>query len=95
MKLIVSPGAQQDLERLYEFLADKNPDAARRVVGGTLTRAVESLDMLSDRGRPSATVGVRELVVPFGRSAYIVRYVHMPETEEIIILRIWHGREKH
>ena len=63
--------------------------------GGTLTRAVESLDMLSDRGRPSATVGVRELVVPFGRSAYIVRYVHMPETEEIIILRIWHGREKH
>jgi plasmid stabilization system protein ParE len=93
VKLIVSPGAQQNLERLYEFLADKNPDAARRVVG-TLTRAVESLDMLPDRGRPSATVGVRELVVPFGRSAYIVRYVHMPGTEEIIILRIWHGREK-
>jgi hypothetical protein len=33
-------------------------------------------------------------VVPFGRSAYLVRYVHVAEASEVIILRIWHGREK-
>jgi plasmid stabilization system protein ParE len=92
VKLIVSRPAQADLERLRAFLADKNPDAAQRAVGA-LTRAIRSLETFPDRGRPSAFLGARELVVPFGRSAYIVRYAHMPDTEEVVILRIWHGRE--
>jgi len=37
--------------------------------------------------------GARELMVPFGRSAYVVRYAHVAEAKEIIILRVWHGRE--
>jgi len=36
---------------------------------------------------------VRELVVPFGGSAYVVRFAHDPQREDIVILRIWHGRE--
>lgn len=32
-------------------------------------------------------------VVPFGRSAYILRYAHLLGTDEIVILRIWHSRE--
>jgi plasmid stabilization system protein ParE len=92
VNLIVSPAAQADLERLQTFLAEKNPDAAQRVVA-VLTRAIQSLDTLPDRGRPSAAIGARELVVPFGRAAYVVRYAHLPGTEEVVILRIWHGRE--
>ena len=45
------------------------------------------------RGRASGIVGLRELVVPFGRSAYVVRFAHDPQRQEIVIVRIWHGRE--
>jgi plasmid stabilization system protein ParE len=44
--------------------------------------------------RPSSIVGLRELIVPFGRSAYVVRYAPLTEREEIVVLRIWHGREQ-
>jgi plasmid stabilization system protein ParE len=92
VKLIVSPAAAADLERLRAFLVTKNPDAAQRVVVA-LSRAIQSLDIFPDRGRPSTTLGARELVVPFGRSAYIVRYAHDAVREEVVILRVWHGRE--
>lgn len=74
------------------MLADKNPDAARRAVVA-LADAVESLTMFPDRGRQSDVSDVRELIVPFGRSSYILRYAHLVETNEIVILRIWHGRQ--
>jgi plasmid stabilization system protein ParE len=92
VKLIVSRAALADLERLRDFLSGKNPDAARRAVSA-LVRAMQSLDVSPDRGRPSALSGARELIVPFGRSAYILRYAHLESTEEVVILRIWHGRE--
>jgi plasmid stabilization system protein ParE len=34
------------------------------------------------------------LIVPFGRSAYIVRYAYLRESDEVVILRVWHGREQ-
>jgi plasmid stabilization system protein ParE len=74
------------------FLATSNPAASQRVVTD-LSRAIQSLQTLADRGRPSAVSGARELIVPFGRSAYILRYVHDVLRGEVIILRIWHGRE--
>jgi plasmid stabilization system protein ParE len=92
VKLIVSRAATLDIERLYEFLKDKNPAAARRLVV-SLDSAVRSLTLFPGRGRPSGAAGARELVVPFGRSAYIVRYVYSSERDETVILRIWHGRE--
>lgn len=92
MKLIVSPAAAADIERLRIFLADKNATVARRAVA-VLTTAIQSLDTFPDRGRPSGIVGIRELIVPFGRSAYVVRYAHLAQMDEIVILRIWHGRE--
>lgn len=92
MKLIVSRAALVDLERLRDFLSDKNPDAAHRAIA-VLMAAMESLDVSPDRGRPSRVAGARELIVPFGSSAYIVRYAHREQTSEILILRIWHGRE--
>ena len=93
MKLVVSRDAVADINRLRAFLADKNPAAALRAVT-TIVAAIQSLDMSSDRGRPTGTVGVRELIVPFGRSAYVLRYSHLQDADEVLILRIWHGREQ-
>jgi plasmid stabilization system protein ParE len=92
VRLIVSPDAVADLDRLRKFLADKNPPAARRAVTAIST-AIQSLDTSPDRGRPTPAPSVRELIVPFGRSAYVLRYSHLPDSDEVVILRIWHGRE--
>jgi plasmid stabilization system protein ParE len=92
VKLIVSRDAVADIDRLRAFLTDKNPAAAERAVT-TIVAAIQSLDMSPDRGRPTGTVGVRELIAPFGRSAYVLRYSHLPDSDEVLILRIWHGRE--
>jgi plasmid stabilization system protein ParE len=55
---------------------------------------MQSLDRFPDRGRQTSTTGVRELIVPFGRSAYVLRYAHSVDADEVIVLRIWHGREQ-
>lgn len=36
---------------------------------------------------------IRQIVIRFGASGYIVRYVVLPETADILVTRIWHGRE--
>jgi plasmid stabilization system protein ParE len=93
VKLIVSRAAVADIERLRVFLEDRNRAAAERAVV-ILTCAIQSLDNLPERGRPSGKPGIRELIVPFGQSAYVVRYAHRADAEEVIVLRIWHGREE-
>ena len=35
----------------------------------------------------------RELLVPFGSGAYLMRSAILGENDELIILRIWHSRE--
>ena len=93
MRLIVSRAALVDIERLHEFLVEKNPAAAQRAVA-VLDHAMRTLDIFPERGRPTGTPGVRELIVPFGRSAYVLRYAHSAEADEAVILCIWHGREQ-
>lgn len=93
MTVIVSKEAAADLEQLRAFLAGKNPRAAQRAVAA-IANAVRSLEMFPGRGRQSGAADTRELIVPFGRSAYIVRYAHLTELNEIVILRVWHGREQ-
>jgi plasmid stabilization system protein ParE len=93
MKLIVSRTAVADLERLRGFLADKNPAAARQAVTA-LVAAAESLHAFPRRGRPTGAHNFRELIVPFGRSGYVLRYTYSAAADEAVILRIWHAREE-
>ena len=36
---------------------------------------------------------IRQIVVRFGTSGYIVRYAALRDDGNILITRIWHGRE--
>jgi plasmid stabilization system protein ParE len=92
VNLVVSPEALADLHRLREFLATRNAGAADRATDA-LSRAIGSLAGFPDRGRLSAIDAVRELLVRFGRSAYVIRYAHEVELETIVVLRVWHSRE--
>jgi toxin ParE1/3/4 len=93
MKFFVSDAALADLTRLHTFLADKSPTAAARAIAA-LHEAVLSLDLFPERGRPSGAPNVRELIVPFGRSNYVLRYAYREQAGEVVVLRIWHGREE-
>lgn len=93
MKIIISRAAVADLARLHEFLASKNAAAAQRTTSA-IAQAIDSLADNPDRARPSEVEDARELVVPFGRSAYLIRFAHDGRRQEVTILRIWHGREK-
>jgi toxin ParE1/3/4 len=92
VKLVVSQEALADIERLRAFLDENEVVAAQHAIAA-LQRAVRSLEVFPGRGRPSGIPGVRELIVPFGRSAYLVRYLHDRERETVVIVRVWHGRE--
>jgi plasmid stabilization system protein ParE len=91
MKLIVSGAAAADLVRLQAFLGDKNDQAAQRAAAA-LAAAMQLLTF-PERGRPSDIAGLRELIVPFGRSAYVFRYKVAAQGDAVVILRVWHGRE--
>lgn len=85
------PDALDDLKRLHEFIAARNPDAAMRAVH-TLLEAAESLSNFPEKGRVwDLATNFRELTVPFGARGYVIRYRF--HEGEVIIVRVWHGLE--
>ena len=92
MKLYLSPEAVNDLVRLREFLEDKSPRAAAKAAQ-VLVQSFDSLLHFPERGRISALAFHRELVVPFGNSAYLLRYRYFPSDARVHVVRVWHGRE--
>ena len=92
MNVVVTDTALADLERLREFLAEKDVGAAERATTA-LIEAIDSLMSFPERGRPSVLRGFRELVVPFGQSSYVVRYAIRSAIDAVYVYRIWHGRE--
>jgi plasmid stabilization system protein ParE len=90
--IVLSPDAIEDVARLRSFLNQTNPDAARRAMTVILT-ATERLEEFPDLGMPTGDADIRQLVIRFGASGYIVRYAVIAGTGDILITRIWHGRE--
>jgi plasmid stabilization system protein ParE len=84
--------ARADLVRLRQFLQPHGEALSQRAID-TLFSAAHSLQDLPERGRPALKPGFRELVVPFGRGAYIIRYRIDYERDTVVIVRLWHGRE--
>jgi toxin ParE1/3/4 len=87
----LSPDAVEDVERLRTFLGQNNPDAARRALALIWT-AIDRLQEFPGMGMRTEDADIRQIVVRFGSSGYIVRYAVLPG-ENILITRIWHGRE--
>lgn len=90
--ILLSRDAVEDVERLRTFLDHANPDAARRAMALIWT-AIERLQDFPALGMPTDDPEIRQIVIRFGASGYIVRYVVLPETTDVLITRIWHGRE--
>jgi toxin ParE1/3/4 len=80
----------RDLERLEEWMAERNLEAAERL-RDVLTQAIASL---ASHPRRSHRIDeeVYELHVPFGAGAYVVRYFVVGH--RVYIARVWHGLEQ-
>lgn len=91
-QVIYAPAAIRDLQRLRDFLRNKNPGAAQRAgdairhgvaVLGTHPRLGRMLDDLPEQ--------FREWLIDFGESGYVVRY--RIDAGSVMILAIWHQKE--
>ncbi len=91
-RLIWSPIALLDAQRLYRFLAPKNLDAAARAVGA-IRQGVKLLEHQSGLGRPIEDMDdeFRDWIIDFGGSGYVVRYRVTADT--ITILGVRHQKE--
>lgn len=89
--ILFSPDAVDDIERLRCFLEHNNPGAARRALASIWT-AIDRLQEFPDLGMPTEDADIRQIVIRFGASGYIVRYASLPNGD-ILITRLWHGRE--
>ncbi|MDD5030906.1 MAG: type II toxin-antitoxin system RelE/ParE family toxin, partial [Rhodoferax sp.] len=74
-RVIWSPPALLDLQRLYRFLASKNLDAAQRAVK-SIRAGVKLLAQQPGVGRPVPEMehSFREWLIDFGDSGYLVLY---------------------
>jgi plasmid stabilization system protein ParE len=52
-----------------------------------------SHDAVEDVGMSTEDPEIRQVIARFGGSGYIIRYVILAEAGDILITRIWHGRE--
>jgi plasmid stabilization system protein ParE len=91
-RLIWSPAALLDVQRLYRFLAPKNIDAAKRAVTA-MRQGVRVLGQQSGIGRPIDEMpdAFREWIIDFGESGYVVRY--RLDSNGVTILAVRHQKE--
>lgn len=90
-RLIYTRQAFSDLERLTDFLLERDPVAARQTVE-LISEAVRILENHPLVGRP-AEHGLRELVISRGRTGYLALYNHDEAQDVVLILTIRHQRE--
>ncbi|MGH8658175.1 MAG: type II toxin-antitoxin system RelE/ParE family toxin [Gammaproteobacteria bacterium] len=91
-KVIWLPEALDDVARLYDFLAEKNPQAARNAALCIKT-AAQRLEMFPKSGKPmDDDTGRREVFTAFGTGAYVLRY-RLNAEGDVVIIRVWHSRE--
>ncbi len=91
-RLIWSPSALTDVQRLYRFLVIKDQEAARRAIK-TLRAGVKILAHQPEAGRPVEDLDpvFREWPIDFGNSGYVAFYRFDGETA--IILAVRHQKE--
>lgn len=90
-ELRFAPGADDDLIRLYEFLTEKDLDAAEQALA-TIRRALLGAADFPFSCRRAGNVGrLRECVIPFGRAGYVAAFEIA--SDHILVLAVRHQRE--
>ena len=91
-RLIWSPEALEDVQRLYNFLVEKNPDAARRAAAA-IRSGMQIVADHPDVGRPADNMDpeFREWPISFGASGYVALY-HLHQ-DVALVVAVRHQKE--
>ena len=89
-EVTLTPSALGDVERLYQFLRDKNPAAADRMLTA-IKVTIARLSTMPLVGRPLPETVLRALVVRFGKGGYVC--VYEVTGRSVLVARVFHGRE--
>ena len=90
MNLHYTPEAVNDLNRLREFISEKNPYAAQRIAG-ELLEGINKLKLFPKMGIPVTRAPDPSMIRDLFIGPYTVRY--LLADEKIHILRLWHNKE--
>ncbi len=94
--VVLSAGARRDLHRLYDFLLEKDLDAAERALNA-VREALAVLEKFPFTCRKAAGAALgpalRELVIPFGSAGYVALFEIM-NAETVMVLAVRHQREE-
>lgn len=90
-RLEIADRADADLDRLFEFLAEQDVEAAL-AVKDLLFEGLEILVRHPLIGRP-VEEGMRELVISRGKSGYVALYEYLEAEDVVLVLAIRHQRE--
>jgi plasmid stabilization system protein ParE len=89
--VVYSRRALDHIERAFQFLRDKNPEAALNAVTA-IQSAVDNLAAHPLVGR-RLEGELRELIISYGHSGYVALYRFVVSTDEVRVLAIRHQRE--
>ena len=91
-RLVWTPRALADLDRLHRFLAGRDRDAARRAVR-VIREGMRLIEAHPEAGRPAEGMDpeFRERWIAFGRSGYLALY--RLDGSRVVVLAVRHGRE--
>ena len=89
--VVYSKRALDHIERAFQFLRHKDPDAAQNAVTA-IQSAVDNLAAHPLVGR-RLEGELRELIISYGHSGYVALYRFVIATDEVRILAIRHQRE--
>ena len=93
-KVRFTPEADDDLQRLYDFLLERDLIAAERALAA-VTQAIELLRFspFSCRKALADNPFLRELVIPFGSAGYVALF-EIESNDTVTILAMRHQREE-
>ncbi|MGE5622463.1 MAG: type II toxin-antitoxin system RelE/ParE family toxin [Bacillota bacterium] len=85
--------AREDLHRLFRFLLERDPAAARRAreAIGKSIELLRSFPFTCRKAEPENPF-LRELLIPFGAAGYVALF-EIEDSETVTILAVRHQRE--
>ncbi|HET7833965.1 MAG TPA: type II toxin-antitoxin system RelE/ParE family toxin [Gallionella sp.] len=92
-KVRFTQGAREDLLRLFAFLAEQDPQAAKRA-RKTIAASIELLQQFPFTCRKAVpdNTFLRELVISFGNAGYVALF-EIEDQKTVTILAVRHQRE--
>jgi len=95
----LSPTAEADLDRLFEFLLDQaetteDLDRAQSAIDAIRSVTRQQLAMTPFSFRKAAqNPAQRELIIPFGRTGYVALF-EIVSSSKVVVLAVRHQREE-